>query len=291
MTVRRLFVTVLALLACLLGAGCGGSGTRALGPETEDPTYIEGKKLKRQNRYSEALNAFLKVIETRGMRESPESHLEAGQLYLEHMKNPLIAAYYFQQYQTLQPNSAEAPRVRNLYGQALREFATTIPGRILEDQSVRMEMTDEVRRLQRELDEVRAENATLRGGGATPVNRAGTLPLVNPRPRTNPLTGNESISSSAPPSRPTVDEPLLLQPAPPLNSPATPARNPTPQRPATPAGRTYTVKQSDGLFGIARQFDARNTSAKLQQIIEANPDVLPDGLKTPLKPGMILRIP
>ena len=68
MTVRRLFVTALALLACLLGAGCGGSGGRALGPETEDPTYIEGKKLKRQNRHSEALNAFLKVIETRGMR-------------------------------------------------------------------------------------------------------------------------------------------------------------------------------------------------------------------------------
>jgi Tfp pilus assembly protein FimV len=67
--------------------------------------------------------------------------------------------------------------------------------------------------------------------------------------------------------------------------------NPRPTAPATMSGRTHTVRQSEGLFAIARRYDSKNPSQKMRAIIEANPDVLTSGVNTPLQPGMKLRIP
>lgn len=283
MTVCRFLATALLLLALSLGTGCGGNNARALGPETDDPTFIEGRQYKRQGRQNEALNAFLKVIEQRGQREAPESHLEAGQLYLEHMKNPLIAIYHFQQYLALQPNSAETPRVRGLVGRAMREFAATIPGRLLEDQSVRVSMTEETERMRREIEELRAELATLRGGGAVPVNRRQNPSPVDPKPRSNAFAGLESGSVPSHASPPAEER--LLQPAPPSNASRVPAA-----RPATSGGRTHTVVEKDNLWGIARRYYGPSpTNAQVNGIYEANRTVMRD--TGDLKPGMVLRIP
>lgn len=297
MTAPRHFVAVFALLALLLGAGCS-DGAAPLGPETEEPTFIEGRQLRRQSRNNEALNAFLKVIEKRGQRESAESHLEAGQLFLEHMKDPVAAIYHLRKYLEFQPNSSEAERVRSLLRRAMRDFASTMPGNI--DQSVRVGVNEELEKVRRENQELRAENATLRGGGATPVYRpppSGVQLSLDSRARTSVAAGDpRSVAVSPGPAR---DE-QGLQPAPlpaparPLN--ATPARGPAPSpntaRGATaPTGVTHTVRQSEGLFAIARRYDPSNAAAKMQKIIEANADVLPNGINTPLRPGMVLRIP
>lgn len=295
MTAPRHFVAVFALLALLLGAGCGG-GAAPLGPETEDATFVEGRQLRRQSRNNEALNAFLKVIEKRGQRESAESHLEAGQLFLEHMKDPVSAIYHFKKYLEFQPNSAEAERVRSLQRRAMRDLASTMPGNI--DQSVRVGVNEELEKLRRENQELRAENATLRGGGATPVYRpppSGVHLTLDPRSRPSVPAGDPRTATATPSPAP---EEQLLQPAP-LPAPARPSNAP-PSRGSTAAstsprgaamGLTHTVRQSEGLFAIARQYDARNPAAKMQKIIEANADVLPNGIQSSLKPGMVLRIP
>jgi len=57
-----------------------------------------------------ALEAFLKVIEKRG-DDAPESHLEAGLIYLNHIKDPIAAIYHFRKYIEIKPNSARGQQV------------------------------------------------------------------------------------------------------------------------------------------------------------------------------------
>jgi hypothetical protein len=84
MFVHRRIFALMALATLLAGTGCGDGGGRSYGVETDDPVYREGKQLQRQGRNPEALTAFLRVIEKRGEQFAPESHLEAGQIYLQH---------------------------------------------------------------------------------------------------------------------------------------------------------------------------------------------------------------
>jgi tetratricopeptide (TPR) repeat protein len=127
MTVRRQYATALALAALLLGAGCGKPDGAAVVPEAEDPLYVDGKQLVRQGRNPQALTAFLKAIEKRGVQESAESHLEAGLIYLEHIKDFPEAIHHFRKFLELQPNSKDAARVRALVDTAKRAFARTLP--------------------------------------------------------------------------------------------------------------------------------------------------------------------
>src|SRR5688572_11207362 len=122
MTVRRSFATALTLLLLLGAAGCGGSDPVTLGAEADDGVYKQAKQLQKQGRDSEALTAYLKVIETRGDRESAESHLEAGLIYLRHIKDPIEAIHHFRKYREFKPTSPEAVRVGELIKTAQREF-------------------------------------------------------------------------------------------------------------------------------------------------------------------------
>ena len=285
MTVRRLAFFLALASAALLLDGCVRHEAAAPIAEADEPLFREGKSLEKQGRESEALNAFLKVIETRGLRSSPESHLEAGQLYLKHIKNPVRAMFHLESYIELMPNSKERPFVQGLLLDAKREFARTLPGRPLEDQSLRLETDAEIETLKRENEELRAELATLRGGGATMVNRGPRM--FAPPPRAANATPGVVFTL------PTAQAGAPNQAG--TNNAAAPfvaAPNPKPGAVApASSGRTYSVKQGDGLFAIARKYDPQNASRKLREILEANRDTLPSGANTPLKPGMTLRIP
>ena len=52
------------------------------------------------------MTAFLKVIDKRG-EDAPESHLEVGLLYLQHINDPLSAIYHFRKFLALRPNSQQ----------------------------------------------------------------------------------------------------------------------------------------------------------------------------------------
>src|SRR4051812_28663820 len=204
MTVRRILTVVAALLAVLMASGCGDRGNDPVAAETDDPFFVQGRQLQRQGRNPEALTAFLKVIEKRGERAAAESHLEAGQIYLNHTKDPVEAYHHFRKYLELQPNSKQAELVRGMVKAALREFARTIPGRPLEDQSMRLQADDEILKLRRENDEMRAELSVLRGGGATPVRRSAAM--IN-------LPAETRAPADPVPTVPVADSPITRAPA------------------------------------------------------------------------------
>jgi Tfp pilus assembly protein FimV len=97
---------------------------------------------------------------------------------------------------------------------------------------------------------------------------------------------------------PVVEEsPLTLAPSPgpsretPVMQPAPMTRTRAAAPASAPTGKKYVVKQGDGLYAIARQAAPGAPAKKLQEILEANRDVLPNGVNSPIKPGMELRIP
>jgi tetratricopeptide (TPR) repeat protein len=299
MTDCRKLLAVVALIALTLGAGCGGGDSGPVAAEMDEPAFREGQQRLREGRAPEALTWFLKVIDRRGVQNSPESHLQAGVIYLQYIKDPVEAYHHFRKYLELQPNSRESVLVRQQLDAAKREFAAALPARPDENQAVRFESAEELERLRRENAELRAENATLRGSAGRSPRSLVTVPaIVQPAPTPVPaLTVEDSPITAAPTTQsliaqvPTRAAPVAQPPARSLTPPVRTAPSAaSPIRPAA-GGRTHTVQQSEGLFAIARRYDSANASRKLREIVDANPDVLPAGVNTPLKPGMVLRIP
>jgi hypothetical protein len=300
MTVRRHVLAALAIGAVMLGAGCGGGDNAPLAAETDEPLYQQGLQLNRQGRKQEAFVSFQKVIEKRGERGAPESHLEAGMIYFTTFKNYIEAIHHFQKYLELKPNSPEASRVREVINTAKRELFRTIPARPSDDFAVRPQDNAEIDELRRQNAELRAELATLRGGAAMPVTRSSRVMLPVDAPRASPRGLAAEPSPITLPPAGHANPATNVQPQPPAapaaifnarsTSPATPSRPPA-TAPA-PSGRRYRVLPGDSLFAIARKYDAVNTSKKVREITEANPDVFPNGnINTPLKQGTELRIP
>lgn len=296
----RLSVFLLLLLATLLAAGCGGPDPVVAGEEKEDPGFRQAKQLQRQGRDSEALNAFLKVIETRGERASPESHFEAGLLYLRHIKDPIEAIHHLRKYlEYAPPNSREVKYVKELISTAMREFAKLVPARLQEDQSVKLEVAEEVALLRRENEELRAELATLRGGGLSAPPRPARVLSLPIGPAAASVQGEPPVVAVAPAAEPEAKPAMtpapreaVLRPAP-LAAPApvpSAAKAPAPRPTAPVAGRTHVVAAGESLWGIARRYYGNAAStAKVNAIYEANRGVM----RNPgdLRQGMALRIP
>ena len=287
------FFGLLALCALLFAAGCERGGSLPFASEDSDSDYQRGKQLIRQGRNQEALAAFLKVIAKRG-EDAPESHLEAGLLYLQHIKDPLSAIYHFRKYRELQPNSKQAELVRQQIDAANREYARTLPAHPLEDASVRLDYNDKLDSLQRENEQLKAELAALRGalpaGVATRPRSGFDVPVpANPSPRAAEV---EPVAEPSPILRaPLKPEPAagsrnapesIIRPAPnPRASPNTAANQP-------PAGKRHAVQRGDTLSSLSRQY--YGTSAKWRDIYNANRDILKSESET-LHLGMELRIP
>jgi len=281
MTLCRKSAVLLALATLWLGAGCGGGDRTPFAAETDEPYYRQGQQLKTQGRYSEALSSFLKVIEKRGGQASAESHLEAGLIYLNHIKDPIEAIHQFRSYLELQPNAKQAPYVRGQVDVAKREFARTLPAHPLEDQSIRFEMQDQVERLQRENEELKAELQS-RGIAPVPLMRTsrsvGSLPPVESSPITlAPLPGG--TDSAAPSSiAPAAPKPLF--------NAVGPATRPTAS--AQAGGRKHTIASGDTLYRIAVKY--YGSGAKVEEIFNANRDVMRDKNTLP-RVGTELKIP
>jgi tetratricopeptide (TPR) repeat protein len=290
MTVRRSLALLVTLAATFFFAACNGGGDRSLIAETDEPLYVDAKRLERQGRYSEALVNYKKLIEKRGERFAPESHLDAGIILKNQVKDPIEAIHHLNKYLELEPNSQQAAGTRALRNQAMKEFGAMLPGRPL-DQAIRVENTEDVESLRRENAELRAQLQSLRGNAAPVDSRA-------PRSVTFTVPSAPQTTQTRPAASPVVEEsPLTLAP-PPLASRETSVMQPAPMtrtRAAAPAsaptGKKYIVKQGDGLYAIARQAAPGGPAKKLQEILEANRDVLPNGVNSPIKPGMELRIP
>jgi nucleoid-associated protein YgaU len=282
-------LTVLAF--GLAGVGCGSGESLGLSAETDDAAYREGQQLVKQGRPQEALSTFLRVIARRG-EASPESHLEAGLIYKQHIKDPIAAIYHFRKYLEQQPNSRQAPLVRQQIEAAKRDFGRTLPNQPLDSREVRLDGFDQRERLERENEQLRNELATLRGlSGSAPT----TLGSV-PRGATA-----ESVDARLP-APAAADEASAITLAPIANrepEPSTDFQTPANAAgsrgkalaPSAAVGRRHTVAAKDSLYAIAKKYYGAATNARVQSLIEANRDVLPAGASTPLKEGMTLKIP
>ncbi len=140
-------------LCCALLVGCGPS--HPVFEETDEPDYLQGKRLLRQGEDEQALLSFLKVIDSR--TDSPESHLEAGLLYLDEMNQPVLAIYHFMKFLELRPEARQAPEVEGLIDTAKKEFARTLPGQPFENRERQTDLLQVVERLRAENNRLKAD--------------------------------------------------------------------------------------------------------------------------------------
>jgi tetratricopeptide (TPR) repeat protein len=300
--IRRLLLPLLGVLVLGL-AGCSDNEHVNSASELDEPGYREGEALLKTGRKQEALAAFLKVISKRG-DDAPESHLELGLLYLQHINDPLAAIYHFKKYLALRPNSPQAPLVKQRIDAAIREFARTIPAQPLEGQPQRVDLVAALDRMKQENEALKQQLADLKAGrnepAATPADTvpAAAAPRVDaqlsapvfsipstamPTVRTRPAN-QSTVRETIPTVHTTATRPARLAPTRPASSQTTvPAA--APSRPAV--GRRYTVRPSDSLSKISMQFYGNRT--KVHEIFAANRNVMKS--ETDLRPGMEIQLP
>lgn len=206
---------------------------RAVFDETDEPDFRRGKRLLRTGEYEQALLAFLRLIDAR--KDATESHLEAGIIYLQHLRppEPILAIYHFIRFLERRPDAREAAQVERLIETARKEFARTLPGRPFEHEFDRLELLEKLSAAEEETRRLTAENARLR-------------------------QENTALRQSRSPA-----------------ATASPAATPPPREPTrTQAGppATYTVQPGDTLSSISRQ--VYGNAGQWERILQANRDVL-----------------
>ncbi|HVU16881.1 MAG TPA: LysM domain-containing protein [Candidatus Didemnitutus sp.] len=284
-------------LAVVLGlGGCGDGDRSAYASEADEPLYREAVSLEKTGRSAEALAAFLKVIDRRG-DDAPESHLEAGLIYQQHINDPLSAIYHFKKYLTIRPNSPQAPLVKQRIDAAVREFARTLPAQPIENQFQRVDLIAAMDRLKIENDLLKQKIAELRAGNDVPdADASAPGPTAAPAPKEDlKVTFNvdnvPTVRTHA--ARPEPEVQTAPPPAPaPTRRTATAA--PTRAAPATqtpPATRGqvrhHTVARGDTLSNLAQRY--YNNRAKWHDIYAANRNVMKN--EGDLRVGMELVIP
>lgn len=241
-------VSVWLLLSCVACA----PGVKNVVGETDEKQYQLAQEYKNQGRMEEALRAFLRVIDAR--REAPESHLDAGYIYLRIMKEPTRAIYHFDRYLQFKPQSPQAPKVRRLIETAQKEFARQLPAQPYEGElDLIKNLKQENNRLKQELVAAKAQIRNLENQRTAASDSD-----------SGPTTGSVELRESS------GREPGFTQRPDPLTVP-----------------RVYRVQPSDTLSEISKRF--YGTSSRWIDIYQANLDRLPS--ENALRIGQELRIP
>jgi hypothetical protein len=277
---RLLLLLAVALLVFGLAA-CGDDGRQSYATEVDEPYYRQAEQMKRSGRQQEALSAYLKVIEKRG-DDAPESHLEAGLVYLHHIRDPIAAIYHFRKYLSLRPNSAQAPLVKQRIDAAIRDFARTLPAQPLDTQLQRVDLIAAMDKLKLENDLLKQQVADLQAGrqpnvNATPTESAGghVVSAAAPSPSTAANDGGNDFAINLD-SLPTVrTRPAPARTEPPASAPATrPAATAQKQVPAAQSSplargaRTHTVTKGDTLMSLSLRY--YGTRSRWRDIYQAN---------------------
>lgn len=147
---------LLALLCASLFSGCEPGDGSELVSEADERSFQRGKQLLREGRRPDALNAFLSVIEKR-RGDAPESHLEVGELFRTHIKDPVSAIYHYRKYLEMSPNSAQASHVRQLIDTSTKDFAGTLPAQPMHVQYERLDLLESIEKLQQENVELKRD--------------------------------------------------------------------------------------------------------------------------------------
>lgn len=260
-------------------AGCSDGDRAKTATEVDEPAYREGQAQLKAGRRQEALSAFLKVIDKRG-DDAPESHLEIGLLYAQHINDPLSAIYHFKKYLALRPNSPQAPLVRQRIDAATREFARTLPAQPLENQLQRVDLVAALDRLKQENEALKQELADVKAGR----NSVSVPGLEGPTTSARTTAPGINFSVETMPTVRTRPAPAAVRNPPPEAARA--ASAPAATKPAT-GPRTHTVQPGDTLSRIAQQYYGNRT--RWRDIYAANRGVMKS--ESDLKVGTSLKIP
>lgn len=268
-------------IAALALAGCSDRDRVKTAAETDEPAYREGQSQLKAGRRQEALSAFLKVIDQRG-DDAPESHLEVGLLYAQHINDPLSAIYHFKKYLALRPNSPQSPLVRQRIDAATRDFARTLPAQPLENQLQRVDLVAALDRLKQENEALKQELADVKAGRnsvSVPGLKGSPAPVNTTAPGIN-----FSVETM-----PTVRTRPVVPPVTPRIAPATqaPSASTAVTRPPATGARMHTVQPGDTLSKISQQYYGNRT--RWRDIYAANRGVMKS--ESDLKVGTALKIP
>lgn len=255
---------VLGLLAILaLLPGCREPEAVA---ERDQREFRRAQALAESGRRQEALNTYLEVIRQR--EEAPESHLNAGLIYLDHLRSPLRAIYHFEEYLLLRPDADNAPLVRQLITTAQKQYARSLPGRPFGDDPFLF--SQDRNQLYATVRQLRAENAELQQR----LVEANEEMLALAAQQRDPAATRQR-------SRQLLDEPLVVtgqrrDQADETSSPGTP-----------PPPEVYIVEEGDTLSSVSQK--VYGTTARWMDIYQANRNQLrgPNDLQV----GQELRIP
>ncbi|MFO8027395.1 MAG: LysM peptidoglycan-binding domain-containing protein [Opitutales bacterium] len=255
MSPRRLICLCISALLGLM-SGCGPNDVEVVS-ETDEKQYQLAQDYKSQGRTEEALSAFLRVIDAR--RDAPESHLEAGYIYLRTMKDPIRAIYHFDRYLQFKPQSPQAAQVRQLVETAQKEFARQLPAQPYEGDLERIDLMELVKSLKEENESLKRDLVAAEKRVSQLENVLGQARrLPQPQPEAAAATQPQPEAGSSPPSEAEEDPP-----------------------------RTYTVQSGDTLSTISRRF--YDTPSRWMDIYQANRDRLSS--ENALRVGQEIRIP
>ena len=141
------------LIFIVIFCGACSSSDFSLVDETEERQFKLAKDFYSQGRYEDALIAYLGLISVR--RESPESHLEVGYIYLQTLKDPIRAIYHFDRYLDLKPESERIVQVKQLIETAKLEFLRQLPTKPFKAKVDRVDLLEIIEKLKKENNELK----------------------------------------------------------------------------------------------------------------------------------------
>ena len=247
---------VAIFVGLLFLGGCSAGQDSGLIAEREEKHFQRAQRKLREGDNERALVGFLKVIDKR--KEAPESHLEAGRLYLTHVGDPIEAIHHFRKYLVHKPNSPHAESVEQLINTAQKDFARQLPGQPFQNDLDRLDLMELLKQAQQ-------ENVKLKRD------------LLRARKTIAQLEKSQTIRSSAALSPPrSYNSEGLGQ-----SSRQSDFTN------AASVPKTYTVEAGDTLTKISTK--VYGVSSRWRDIYVANRDIMPN--ENALKIGQVLKIP
>ncbi len=251
---------VAVALLCVL-FGCSEPRSFETIKEIDEPVYRRAKDLLDRGMENEALENFLNLIQKRN-GNSPESHLDAGNVYLNHVHDPVSAIYHFKRYKSLVsrfPSASSLVKLElidDLIKTGTKEFAANFDAKVYQDPLERIKLLDAIK-------ELRKENQLLKDQ------------LAATRSRLNGIVVDAGLLYQATDAG-SVEQKQALVP-----------RRPVHTERSAPSLRKYTIKSGDNLYKIARK--VYGDSNRWREILKINRGVISDPGN--LKVGTVIELP